>query len=199
MITDQLENSQSLDQLLSQLSVEGLITPELARDIQDGRVKLMPTVEYIRAEVTGQGGGAIDLLKASQDEEVGVSTFNGQRLQNGHAVIGTGILVRYGEGENIKSVSLDKKLPGTLQGSHVITKSDGKEVFNLPGSVFLTAGSNTNPEDQIFKPELPVFLADGKKTEFKIDVPVGVNFPTPTAPAKAYVELAVYGYKTVNR
>ena len=201
MITTQLENSQSMDQLLSQLSVEGLITPELSRDIQDGRVKLMPTVEYVRAEITAQSAGEIELLKASQDEEIGLSTFNGQRLQNGHAVIGTGIMVRVGKtnaSDKIKEASLDTKLPGAVQGSHVIVKSDGKEVFNLPGSVFLASGSNTTPEDLMFRPELPVFLADGKKTEFKLEVPQGVTVPG-DASNKYFIEVAIYGYKTVNR
>ncbi len=199
MVSKQLENTQALDQLLNQLAEEGKITPELSRDIQNGTVKLMPTVQYIRADVSGQGGGEIELLKASQDEETGVSTFNGQRLPNGQAIIGTAVLVRYGEGENIKDVSLDKKLPGALQGSNIISKSDSKEVFNITGSMFLTAGSNTAPEDQMFRPELPVFLPDGKKTEFRIEVPSGVSFPSPTAPAKGFVEVAIYGYKTVNR
>jgi hypothetical protein len=197
-VTDQLNNSNSLNELLQMLADDGRISPELTREIQAGNIKLRPKLHYIRADVSSQGGGRIDLLKAGQDKETGTSTFDGQKLPNGKAFIGVASRALYGVGDDEKSVDWTVKLPGVMQGSHFIVKSDNQEVYELSGSVYTMAGSNTKPDDQFFRHELPIFLPDAQSVELIIDIPKGVAFADNTG-GKKQVEYAIYGYETVRK
>lgn len=197
-LKNQLENTNYLNSLLMSLSNDPRVSDTLKRDIQDGRIKPRPYFGYIRRKVTDQATGTVELLTTNQDELEGVSSFKGQSLPQGQALIITKAIVSYGAGANIESVDLSTVLPGVAQGSHFRAYSDKKEIFDLPGSAFHAPEESDDPNKTGLDFDVPLFFGDAKRTKFEMEVPENVAFPDDTGGEK-FIQLAVVGFVTETK
>jgi hypothetical protein len=188
--------------------------PEVNKAVKEGDV-LDLTLKH-RAKITSSSG-IVNLLKSGNDKRDGVSDFENQNLEEGLFLVLTRIGFKWGSTEvddttdeapsKIGYVSTqqdvnDKDIPNTLLNANLVLLRNGKRVFQMAVSEFVTmqeyAGNNVKKEDfKVFINQVKK-LAPKDKIELQLHMPENTTFPATTPATYYYVEVSIGGLGTAR-
>lgn len=165
-----------------------------ARDLaRAGKLKPTDSELYVRKGVTP--GGSVNLLEGMSASEIGITNFDGQRLDADRIFVISEVTVNYGiatTGTSAKAVDYVTALPLALKNSHLVVKQDNEVILKLP----ITSINESKSSDNRYR-ELEAFalLQDQRTTSVDIEFPAGADL-APGAGNTGYVEVLFKGFET---
>ncbi|MFL0063729.1 hypothetical protein [Tenacibaculum maritimum] len=157
---------------------------------------------YVNKEIT-VGGGSINLLAASTDNEVGVTNFDGNKLEEGRAFAIDGISFDVTKGaKNTQPYNVDFKKALTseqmiaFQFANLIMKQKNEIIFTLP-IISILKGSE-NIEDPYRDLDL-VLIEPKTQVKIEIEFPDGVVPATLESGEAIFVSVLLRGYETYQK
>ena len=159
-------------------------------------MRVKDTVNYIRTEVAFPAGKAkVDLLDPNKDQEIGITTFDGDKLADIENQVVTHVSVGFVVDAAAAKAGLLAYLTNfssKLRNSELVIKQEGYEKLRLPLTLFDPRTVGNNAEDRIYKLDKPFTLLGKKNIQMYIDSPTGTATAT-----HDYVEVMTYGLQTV--
>ena len=147
-------------------------------DLQQGKLRFMDSDITHTAEIS-EAGGIYDLLRTTNDKEVGISDFDSNKLESGVNVAVGRIKVAYG-----KAASTDNKkaneiayssdvsvFPEELKKAKLIVKQDNKTELKLPVERFTVGDKSpkTQGEEDVLHLGTPVILVEQKPVNIQLE------------------------------
>lgn len=178
-----------LSSIASTLSVNAR---ELA---QQGKIRPTDSELYVRKAVGSGGNGTVNLLEGLANSEVGISNFDGQRLDADRYFVVNALTVNYGvaaTGTSAAAVNYTTALPAGLKCANVVIKQDNEVLFRIP-----IASINESKSSDTRYRELGAFslIRDQKTVRVEIEFPDGTDL-APGAGNAGYVEVLLSGFET---
>lgn len=132
-----------------------------------------------------EAGGIYDLLRSTNDKEVGISDFDSNKLETGVNVAVDKIKLGYGKAPAadkktaaaINFTSLRSALPVELLSAKLIIKQDGKVLAKLPVERF-TTGANSQKvqgEEDALLLGTPIVLIEQKPIDLQLEFGPNTN------------------------
>ena len=113
------------------------------------RMKPTPSELYVNAKFAA--GGVSNLLTSNAVQEVGVTNFDGNKLEADRYFVADAVTVQYGEGtassDKVYTIKYDKELPAVLLSSHLIVRQKNEIVIKLP----ISAIENAKKSDAYYR------------------------------------------------
>ncbi|MFL0077015.1 hypothetical protein V3A08_07450 [Tenacibaculum maritimum] len=164
-------------------------------------IKPMPSEVYVNKEIT-VGGGTIDLLKGSANNEVGVTNFDGNKLDDGRAfaVDGVAFHIAIGDsGAHPYNVDYDKGVQSSefqpFQFANLVLKQNNEILVKLPISSIENGKENFSEYR-----DLDLTLISPKtKVEVQIQFPDDVAVPVLDDGKALFVSAKFRGYESYQR
>ena len=174
------------------------LSVQLIKDAQSQKVELVPQVFEIKKNIKG-ASGAINLIDATTQKVVGISSFSQNRLETGRAGVVSHISIGYKtdaatgkEGALAYTVAL----PAALQNATLLINQNGKEILRLPAIEVSNLTAGQRAADQYTELKSLLLLDDNNEIELKLEFPTGVAMPTD---AEQYIYLRMSGFQTVRK
>lgn len=143
-------------------------------------------------------GGSSNLLNGNVAREVGVSNFDGNKLETDRYFVIDGVTIAYGEGnaaDKVYAVSYDKDVPSVLLSSNLVVRQNGQVLISLPIVSIINAKKK---EDFYRNLNGLVLLEPNQPVEIIIESPVGSSI-TPSTGDTSFVRVLLKGYETLLR
>lgn len=143
-------------------------------------------------------GGSSNLLNGNVAREVGVSNFDGNKLETDRYFVIDGVTIAYGEGnaaDKVYAVEYDKEVPAVLKSSNLIVRQNGQVLISLPIVSIINAKKK---EDFYRHLNGLVLLEPNQPVEIIIESPVGSTI-TPSTGDTSFVRVLLKGYETLLR
>lgn len=174
-------------------SVMGILTVNAQQLYNQGKIKPTDSELYIRKDVGT--GGTINLLEGLSTSTVGISNFDGQRLDTDRNFVIDALTVNYGVaaiGASPSAVDYTTGLPAALKNSHLVIRQNNEVIVKLPISSIFDA-KNTDVRYR----ELDGFalLKDSKTISIDLEMPAGADL-APGGGNAGFVEVALKGFET---
>ncbi|WGU68531.1 hypothetical protein QIU19_00415 [Capnocytophaga canimorsus] len=100
-------------------------------------MKLTPTELYVASKIVA--GGTAHLISGNTVQDVGVTNFDGNRLEDGRHFVMEALQLLYGEDEATAKVYDVKfknggqlEIPAVLVASHFVIRQSGEVIVNIP-------------------------------------------------------------------
>ncbi len=158
------------------------------------RMKPTPAELYVHAKFTA--GGIVPLLNGNSTQEIGVTNFDGNRLENGRFFVIDGVTVQYGEAADSKKVfEVDYKddVPAVLAASHLVLRQNGEVIVKLP----ISSIQNAKKTDNFYRKLGALALIEPTQTvELSIETPSGSSITTANGSDKSFVRVLFKGFET---
>lgn len=172
------------------------LTEEFQASLDQGKIKVVENVNYLRKEV-GVNAGTVQLLDANTAKIKGVSDFDKNILAANSVQVITELRVGYDASQATTGkeavLPYATALSPSVRSARLVIKQAGAVLFSMPISDLNNPNSGTNTADEYTPLAIPLVLVGGVETEFDIEFPVGA---TAHATNKEYFELAFKGYET---
>lgn len=162
---------------------------------QMARMKPMPSELLINAQITA--GGTVPLLTGNSTQEVGVTNFDGNRLETGRFFIIDALTLLYGEAgadKKVWEVDYTKPLPAVLKSANFILRQNGETIIKLPISSIAQAQKNDS-ENGYRRLGALALLEPNQTVEASIEFPAGSSI-TPSGNNKSFVSVLLRGFET---
>lgn len=181
------------------LLIERFITDITSKKgIQIPAHRLKPTASELFVQSKYTAGGLSNILTGNVTREVGVTNFDGNKLENDRYFVIQAVTLLYGEGESTKKVyeiGYDTKLPAILKSSTLLIRQNNMVLVSLP----IQAIENAKQLDNFYRSlESLVFLEPNQPIEILIESPVGSSI-TPTSGDTSFVKVMLKGFETQIR
>ena len=165
----------------------------LAPDVM-ARMKPTPSELYVNAQFTA--GGNVPLLNGNSTQEVGVTNFDGNRLDNGRFFVIDAVTVKYGEadaGKKVWEVAYNKELPAELLASHLVVRQNGEVIVKLP----ISSIDNAKKSDDFYRKLGALAVIEPTQTvDVTIETPAGSTITPATSGEKSFVQVLLKGFET---
>jgi hypothetical protein len=147
-------------------------------DLAAGKLRFMDSDVMHTAKIN-DGGGIYDLLRTTNDKQVGISDFDSNKLDAG-VNIGVG-RIKFGYGKalaadnktaaDIKYSSKAADLPAELLRAKLIVKQDGKVLLRLPVERFTQEAASTKVqgEEDVLHLGTPFVLVEQKPIDVQLE------------------------------
>jgi hypothetical protein len=160
------------------LAKKATFTKQMIAELQAGRVRFVDSDITHSSEIS-EAGGIYDLLRTTNDKEVGVSDFDSNKLEAGvNAAIGR-IKLGYGKAAtldnktaaNIAYSSDSSVFPVELLRAKLIVKQDNKTLLRLPVERFTVAAKSTKVqgEEDVLHLGTPFVLIEQKPISIQLE------------------------------
>lgn len=164
-------------------------------------IKPMPSEVYVNKEIT-VGGGTLDLLKGSTNNEVGVTNFDGNKLDDGRAFVVDGVAFHIAIGDagaKPYNVDYDKGIASAefqpFQFANLVLKQNNEILVKLPISSIENGKENFSEYR-----DLDLTLISPKtKVEVQIQFPDDVAVPSLATGKAFFVSVKYRGYESYQR
>ncbi|ATA67276.1 hypothetical protein RCZ02_16650 [Capnocytophaga felis] len=181
------------------LLIENFIREVTSRKgIQIPTHRMKPTASELFAQSKYSAGGLSNILTGNVTREVGVTNFDGNKLENDRCFVIEGVTLMYGEGESSKKVyeiAYDTKLPAILKSSNLLIRQNNMVLVNLP----IQAIENAKQLESFYRDlDSLVFLEPNQPIEILIESPVGSTI-TPSSGDTSFVKVMLKGFETQIR
>ncbi|WP_172916615.1 hypothetical protein [Capnocytophaga canis] len=158
------------------------------------RMKPTPSELYVHSKFSA--GGSVPLLNGNSTQEIGVTNFDGNRLDAGRFFIIEAVTVQYGEAADTKKVwevKYDDKMPEVLEASHLVLRQNGEVLIKLP----ISAIQNAKKMETFYRKLGALALIEPTQTvELTIDTPSGSSITTSNGSDKSFVRVLFKGFET---
>ncbi|MFD0862499.1 hypothetical protein ACFQ1M_09795 [Sungkyunkwania multivorans] len=166
-------------------------------NIAAGKIQLKEHAIVVAAQVASPGG-TVSLFQANQNELVGNSSINNQKLPSGQNHLSFSLEVLYGVGliaADAGNVDYSSALPADLKNADLLVLEAETEKLRIPIEVINGAKNS----DSYFTEIHQVLLRAEKKIDFKIEFPAaGADF-APGAGNAGFVKVISRGMVTNDR
>lgn len=158
-----------------------------------GRMRPTPSEAYIASKFTA--GGTVHLLSGNIAQEIGVTNFDGNKLEADRYFVADSVTVLYGEGTSsnkVYEVKYDKELPAVLLASHLVVRQKNEVVIKLP-----VCSIDNAKKTQAFYRKLEAFalLEPNAPIEIQLETPMGASI-TPSSGDTSFVKVLIKGFET---
>lgn len=163
--------------------------------MQMARMKPTPSELFVNAQFNA--GGNVPLLTGNSTQEVGVTNFDGNRLEAGRFFVIDAVTILYGEdaaGKKPWEVDYDKKLPAVLKNSILVVRQNGEVITKLPIVSIDNAKAN-NQENGYRRLGALAILEPNQPVDITFETPAGSSI-TPSGNNKSYVSVLLRGFET---
>lgn len=158
------------------------------------RMKPTPSELYVNALINL--GGNVPLLSGNSTQEVGVTNFDGNRLDNGRFFVIDAVTLLYGEaaaGKKVWEVAYNKELPAELLASTLVLRQNGEVIVKLP----IASINNAKKSDEFYRRLGALALIEPTQTvEVTIESPAGSTITPATSGNKSFVQVLFKGFET---
>ena len=161
-----------------------------------GRMKINPSELYVHSKIVA--GGNVPLLTGNTTQEVGVTNFDGNRLESGRFFVIEAISILYGEaaaGTKVWDVKYEEgNLPPQLRASHAVVRQNGDVILRLPvESIFRAQKSAT---EKYRKLGALAVLEPNQTIEITVETPQGSTITPATSGHESFISFMLKGYET---
>ncbi len=175
--------------------VSNRFSTSLQELINGGEITLRTGEIVLRRNVSG-ASSIQDLLKASDNQEDGVSDFDGNRLPQNRGFVFWKISLGYqthADADMEAKLLYDRKAIAELANATLRIHQKDRRVLHIPVRAIINTDTGQNVADQYT--ELPAFsfLVDEQPLSVQLVFPDGVSMPTATT-ANQYIELRMFGF-----
>ena len=200
-MTTQLDNAQSVLEVLQSRANEEYFSGELNKSIMSGQVAVKEKTDYIAYPISGEGG-LIHLVEASTVRKEGVTTFDGNKFKQNVAKVIDALEVTVGIGNpsDFGAIKFDKTHPAQLQNAHLIVEQKGNTILEKKVSDIKPNGTQTSGNELFTKLQLPLILVDNEEFSINLRFPKGSSVAAAaTAADTQIVKVALRAYETGRR
>ncbi|GIZ16215.1 hypothetical protein [Capnocytophaga catalasegens] len=110
------------------------VNQDKALNLPLSTMKPTPSELYVNTIFTA--GGNVPLLTGNITQEVGITNFDGNKLEDKRYFVIDGVTIQYGEGtkatDKVFAVKYDKELPAVLLSSTLVIRQKNEIVLKLP-------------------------------------------------------------------
>ncbi|MDO5106485.1 hypothetical protein [Capnocytophaga sp.] len=158
------------------------------------RMKPTPSELYVNSKFAA--GGVANLLTSNAVAEVGVTNFDGNKLEADRYFVADAITVQYGEGtaasDKVYNIKYDVALPAVLLASHLVIRQKNEVIVKLP----VSAIQNAKQTDAYYrKLEALALIEPNSPVEIQIETPTGSTI-TPSTGDSSFVRVLIKGFET---
>ncbi|WP_299135252.1 hypothetical protein [uncultured Tenacibaculum sp.] len=165
------------------------------------QIKPIPSELYVNKEVK-VGGGKVSLLIGSTDNEIGVTNFDGNKLDDGRAFAVDGISFKLGIAKSgTKPYNVDfatgvtKAEKAAFQFANIVLKQNNEILVRLP----ISSIENGKQEFGEYRDLDLTLITPRTKVEIEIEFPDEVEAPTLTPGNSIFVSTVFRGYESYQR
>ncbi|CEN51301.1 hypothetical protein [Capnocytophaga canis] len=159
-------------------------------------MRMKPTPSELYVNSIFSAGGSVPLLNGNSTQEIGVTNFDGNRLDAGRFFIIEAVTVQYGEAADTKKVwevKYGDKMPEVLESSHLVLRQNGEVLVKLP----ISAIQNAKKMETFYRKLGALALIEPTQTvELTIDTPSGSSITTSNGSDKSFVRVLFKGFET---
>ena len=159
------EQYQRVATFLSRQAAKFNLSPDVM-----ARMKPTPSELYVKSKFNA--GGNVPLLNGNSTQEVGVTNFDGNRLDNGRFFVIDSVTLLYGEAADSKKVwevDYNKEIPAELKASHLVR-------YRRLGALAVIEPTQT--------------------VDLTIETPAGSSITTANGSDKSFVQVLFKGFET---
>ncbi|WP_435263852.1 hypothetical protein [Tenacibaculum sp. nBUS_03] len=165
------------------------------------QIKPIPSELYVNKEIN-VAGGKVSLLIGSTDNEIGVTNFDGNKLDDGRAFAVDGISFKFGIAKSgTKPYNVDfatgvtKAQKAAFQFANIVLKQNNEILVRLP----ISSIENGKQEFSEYRDLDLTLIAPKTKVEVEIEFPDEVAAPTLTAGNSIFISAVFRGYESYQR
>jgi len=174
-------------------AIAGTLSTNARALAEAGKIKPTDSELYVRKAVTP--GGSVNLLEGVSAAEIGITNFDGQRLDSDRYFIIDALTVNYGTastGTSAKAVDYSTALPAALKNANLVIRQDNEVILRLPVSSINDA---KNTDDRYRELGAFALLRDQKTISIDLEFPAGADLGA-GAGKDGYVEVLLKGFET---
>lgn len=186
--------------LMAMANVADLFGSTLANNIKTGKVKLNTSTLLVRKNISNTGG-THDVIDANTRKEKGVSTLDGNKLNN-EAILFDRVAIGYAKGAEATSAGAQAyglALPTELRNAFLVIKQNNRIMLHEPIANFTVKGTPQAPDEYFLELLGWEYISDVDTFDIQIEYPVGVSLDAADAANNHFIEVRLGGAKTVNR
>lgn len=187
-------------------SKAALFPKQTQADMTAGKIRFMDSDITHTAEIS-EAGGIYDLLRTTNDKEVGISDFDSNKLEAGvNAAIGR-IKIGYGkaataDGKTAAEISYSSKVtdfPVELLRAKFIMKQDNKVLCRIPVERFTVgdASPKTQGEEDVLHLGTPIVLVEQKPVDIQLEFNPGAGITAGTD--DHFIQVRLMGTETASK
>lgn len=158
------------------------------------RMKPTPSELYVNATLAA--GGTAHLLTGNSTQEVGVTNFDGNRLEQGRYFVINAVTLLYGEAgadKKVWEVDYSKPIPAVLLSSHLVVRQNGETIAKLP----ISSIANAQKTEHFYRNLEALAVIEPTQTiELMVETPQGSNITPATSGDKSFVRVLLKGFET---
>jgi len=193
--------------------LEGRISSQTLKAINEGRAIIHDDPDYIRSQIQGGSGQQYILNTETTDDFVrGVSTFKGNSIAKGRASVVTRMAIRHGvdvadpgpaisNPASIKYFNNSNSVPAYLLSGDMFIRVQGNQVFKSRFQRFFQVGAVYNcipGMTDVVHLETPFGLVEDDEIEISYRLPEGATLTAPASGvANDFIEIEFFGPKVI--
>jgi hypothetical protein len=168
--------------------------------INSQNVRVSTHTMTVRKNISGSGG-TYDVIDANTKQEKGISTIDGNKLNNEGFVFDR-VAIGYGKGAlaaGAGTQSYDSALPNELRNAFLVIKQSGRKIIHEPISNFTAQGTPQSPDEYFIDLVSLEYITDVDSFDIQIEYAPGVSLDAADAANNHYFEVRLQGAKTSAR
>jgi hypothetical protein len=184
---------------LKHQAAQGLLEAQTLSDVNNGKIKLVDTVQTLRVNIKGAANN-VELLTSSVKFKKGTSDWDGNKLPAKENLLTSVIRVGYGthatetDPAKVTYQKHAENVPAAFLNASILVKQDSKTIIKLPISSIM---SEVKATDSVSKGGYELkslqMLRELANVSIELDVPEGTNIGTA---AEHFIEVSLVGQKT---
>lgn len=180
-------------------SVSSLLSQEFQSLVSQNKIRPTDAELYINKKLPDAPEGTLNLLTGLNSSEVGITNFDGDRLEKARYFVIDSITVNYGvalDGTSPSAVNYNTALPTSLKAAELrIKQADSGTLFSLP----IGAIDEAKATDTVYR-ELGGFqlLREEKKTSIEIEFASGSDLGVADG-SSGFIQVLLKGFQTMEK
>lgn len=182
------------------ISMVGAFSTNLQGLINGGNVRVSTHTMTIRKNISGSGG-TYDVIDANTKQEKGISTIDGNKLNNEGFVFDR-VAIGYGRGalaDGAGKQGYDTALPSSLRNAFLVIKQSGRKIIHEPIANFVAAGTPQAPNEYFLELVGLEYISDVDTFDIQIEYAPGTSLDAADDANNHYLEVRLQGAKTTAR
>ena len=163
-------------------------------------MKLSTHTLTVRKNIS-DSGGTYDVIDANTKKEKGISTLDGNKLNN-EVILFNRVAVGYSVGTQASGAGAQaygSSLPNQLRNAFLVIKQGGRTILHEPIANFTAQGTAQSPREYYMNLIGWEYISDVDTFDIQIEYPVGASLDAADANNNHYFEVRLSGAKTVTR
>ncbi|GET46912.1 hypothetical protein [Capnocytophaga felis] len=169
-----------------------------SKNLQMPVARLKPTPSELYVNSKFAAGGVANLLTSNAVQEVGVTNFDGNKLEADRYFVADAVTVQYGEGNSsdpVYNIKYNVELPPVLLASHLVIRQKNEIIVKLP----ISAIENAKKSDAYYrKLEALALIEPNAPVEIQIETPMGSKI-TPSSGDTSFARVLLKGFETYQK